>query len=534
MLTEPSPSSVAFAPPVAATFRRPVAWWAGLGLVVVCWLLVFNQQRLEWTVNPTYSYGWAVPLLAGYLLWERWRCRPPAATRTPRWPWLLVPVVLLLAYLPIRVIQEANPDWVKINVGMALVAFGVTLAAAGAMGGWRYVAHFAFPLIFCFTALPWPVWLAEFFTQNLMRANASACAELLSLLGQPALAQGNLVQVGNSWVDVQEACSGIRSLQTAFMMSLFFGEFYRLSWPARAGLLVSSFAVAFVLNLARTMVLAHLTGVGGDALAEKWHDPVGFGVMFGCLIALWLLAEAFQRRRRTPARTTSVAVGAMPRAPFPAWFAIAGVAWLATSEVATAAWYDWHERRMPAPVEWTVAWPAQAAEFHRTEFSERARALLKYNEASAVAWRGTEGDRWQAYYLRWYPGRVSKFLSGSHYPAVCLPATGLKLVTETGRFVGRVGPLAIPFRTYLFDDNGHDVYVYHAIMEDVPSPDGLIAYRQANSMERLRSVWRGERNLGQRVLGIALSGPSSAREANAAVERMLHQLVRSGVQTPGR
>src|SRR6187402_1298619 len=87
------------------------AWWISLGLIVVAWLLVFNQQRLEWSVNPTYAYGWAVPLLAGYLFYERWRTRPLASAPVDNRLWLVVPALLLLAYLPVRVVQEANPDW---------------------------------------------------------------------------------------------------------------------------------------------------------------------------------------------------------------------------------------------------------------------------------------------------------------------------------------------------------------------------------------------------------------------------------------
>jgi hypothetical protein len=295
------------------------------------------------------------------------------------------------------------------------------------------------------------------------------------------------------------------------------------------GLLISSFGVAFVLNLGRTMVLAHLTGTGGAELAEKWHDTVGLGVMIFCLIGLWALAEYFQRRRKSPqpAPTASASVPLTQlRAPFPMWFAVAGIVWLGVCEAGTAAWYGYHERRMPSPVRWDVAWPESAQNFQRTEFSERARALLKFNEASSAAWAGENGYTWQAYYLRWLPGRVSKFLSGSHYPTVCLPATGLKLVSETGTFVCQVGPLKIPFRTYLFDRGGRDVYVFHAIMEDVPSATGLIAYRQAKSMERINSVLRGERNLGQRVLGIALGGPASEEEAEAALKQMLGDFVR--------
>ncbi len=525
MLTESARPTVSI--PLQAPVSPPSSrsrWWASALLVVGCWLLVFNQQRLEWTVNPTYSYGWAVPVLAAYLMWERWRSRPEPA-RSLTWFWWTIPVVLLLAYLPIRVIQEANPDWVKINWYMTAVALGLTLCGAGAIGGLRYVLYFAFPVVFCYTALPWPVWMEEFFTQSLMKVNASACAELLTLFGQPALAHGNLVQIGDAWVDVQEACSGIRSLQTAFMMSLFFGEFYRLGWIGRAGLLLSSFGVAFILNLARTYLLAHLTAVGGDALAEKWHDTVGLAVMFACLAALWALAELFQKRRRKPAAAAAPLRNPAARAPFPLWLALGGVAWLGVSEAATEAWYRSHERQMPAPIAWDMAWPEEAEGFRRTEFSERAQALLKYNEATSAAWTGTEGNQWQAYYLRWYPGRVSKILSGSHYPTVCLPATGLKLVAETGTLICQVGGLTIPFRTYLFDRGGTEVYVYHAILEDVPSPESLIAYRQAKSSERLQSVARGERNLGQRVIGVAIAGPHSPEQAEADLERMLGRMI---------
>src|SRR5687768_10317015 len=100
-------------------------WWTSFGLLAVFWLLVFNQQRLEWSVNPTYAYGWAVPLLAGYLFYERWRSRPLKAAPISSRIWLIVPALLLLAYLPVRVIQEANPDWVKINWIMAGLAIGV-------------------------------------------------------------------------------------------------------------------------------------------------------------------------------------------------------------------------------------------------------------------------------------------------------------------------------------------------------------------------------------------------------------------------
>ena len=74
------------------------AWWGSFALLAVVWLLVLNQQRLEWSVNPTYAYGWAVPLLAGYLFYERWRTRPSITGSGNYHIWLIVPALLLLAY----------------------------------------------------------------------------------------------------------------------------------------------------------------------------------------------------------------------------------------------------------------------------------------------------------------------------------------------------------------------------------------------------------------------------------------------------
>src|SRR3954462_6861676 len=62
----------------APQVREPASsiWLPTAILIGLFLLLIFNQQRLEWTVNAVYSYGWAVPALALFLFWERWRRRP--------------------------------------------------------------------------------------------------------------------------------------------------------------------------------------------------------------------------------------------------------------------------------------------------------------------------------------------------------------------------------------------------------------------------------------------------------------------------
>jgi exosortase len=530
--TAQASSGPEFAIPSILTTTGRFAWAATLGVASLCWLLIFNQLKLEWTVNPTYGYGWAVPFIGAFLVWERWRRRPLATRPSSSGLWLAVPLLALFLYLPIRVVQEANPDWVKANWSLTLIAVTVSLSAFYGMGRWRYVVFFAFPILFCMTALPWPVWMEDYMVQSLMRGNARICAELMTLFGHPAFAQGNLIQIGRSWVNVEEACSGIRSLQTAFMVSLFLGEFYRLRVLGRFGLLLCSVAVAFGLNLARTLLLTILTGSGGAPLAEKWHDTIGNAVMFLCLVSLWIAAEIFQRIGGAPQVRQSGRPPGPVLAPFPIWLAIGGIAWLCLSEGATAAWYGYHERDMRPAVAWGIQWPVHSDSYHEVVLPERTKALLKVNDGQSATWRSDDGSLWQMYFLKWNPGRVSKFLSSSHYPTVCLPASGLKLVAETGTFTCQVGGLTIPFRTYLFDNQGHEVHVFHAIIEDVAGAEGTPLYRQANTAERIRSCLRGERNLGQRVLGIAITAPLSADEARQALVGTLNRIIKTADTPP--
>jgi hypothetical protein len=208
---------------------------------------------------------------------------------------------------------------------------------------------------------------------------------------------------------------------------------------------------------------------------------------------------------------------------------VAGCGWLLAAEVLTAGWYSYHEKRLPPGVAWHVAWPEQAPHFQRGVFAERTLALLKFNDGATASWEAEGGYPWQMYALNWRPGRVSKFLSSSHYPTVCLPATGLKLVAELGVWECRVNGLLLPFSTYLFNQAGQDVYVFHAIVEDRPVSAGeRYTYRQVDSMERLRSVWRGERNLGQHVIGIALLGAGSPDDARVIARRVLEPVILPG------
>ena len=64
--------------PPSPVHRLPLTAWRDRGKLMLAalpflflWWVLINQLRVEWTVNPQYSYGWSVPVLCLYLAWRR-------------------------------------------------------------------------------------------------------------------------------------------------------------------------------------------------------------------------------------------------------------------------------------------------------------------------------------------------------------------------------------------------------------------------------------------------------------------------------
>jgi len=132
-------------------------------------------------------------------------------------------------------------------------------------------------------------------TQSLMRLNVGTTIELLGLFDIPALQHGNVIEVGTGVVGIEEACSGIRSLQATLMISLFLGEICRLTILRRRLLVVAGFVLSFVFNVGRTSLLTGIASAKGVGAIASWHDPVGIAILVACFVSLWLSARTLEK-----------------------------------------------------------------------------------------------------------------------------------------------------------------------------------------------------------------------------------------------
>ncbi len=150
--------------------------------------------------------------------------------------------------------------------------------------------------------IPWPTSVETALVQGMMRLNAEISAEFVSLCGVPAIAEGNVIRLPNGVLGVNEACSGIRSLQSTLMASLFLGGLYRLSIFGRVLLVLLGTGIAFLLNIVRTVFLSWQGAFHGIEATEKWHDSAGFAILAVVLICLWLISRFLEKRTRKQAR----------------------------------------------------------------------------------------------------------------------------------------------------------------------------------------------------------------------------------------
>lgn len=488
------------------------------------WLWLFVHLHSEWTLNSRYNYGWAVPFLALVLFYMRWPERPSSdGAVTGRWPAILSGL-LLAALLPIRVIEEANPDWRFLSWTLALVVTAFSIVFLARIGGRKWVRHFLFPVCFPLVAVPWPVQFENAVVQAMTRAVASFAVEIAGWIGIGAFQSGNIIQLRNGFVGVDEACSGVKTLQAGIMVALVLGELLRLGVGRRVALIVCGCGWIFVCNVFRATTLVIVAATRGLDALQHWHDGIGTAALLAGLAGLLGLAWLWKTESQTEAQRS-------PGDPrnLPAPGQLIAIAWLVAVFAANELWYRSHERQLIARPPWQAQWPEENQTLRKLPIPENTRAILHYDDASSAAWEDPRGVRWWSFFARWKPSRAALQLVRSHSPEICLPAVGRTFRAERPPLTARAGPAALDFRTYEFEQEGRPLFVFVCIQED-KVVSGVA--EEWNVRGRLLAAWRGKRNLGQRLLEIAVTGFDDLAQAKEATAKTVARVVEP--ETPTR
>ena len=513
--------------PVSVTSSKRAGWLIVLFVFAFLWFELINQLKAEWWLNPQYNYGLIVPFLACYLFWKRWRTRPKAVLVTTA----VFPTVCIFAaaalFLPIRFLAEANPDWRLLSWGLALVVVLISLLFLYLIGGRPWLLHFAFPILFFLVAVPWPVRIEQIVIQDLMRIVTAINVTFLQLAAVPALQHGNVIEVGSGFIGIEEACSGVRSIQATLMVSLFLGELYSFAALRRLLLILIGAALAFVCNVARTAILVWAGTTKGTQSIEAWHDPAGLTILIVCLFGLWIASLIMMRRSSVPVTAPSID---NPRTPIRLnWSLLGALAiWLLLVEIGVQSWYRSHQTMIKA--HWAVRWPEAESNYKKVPITPAAETLLRFNDGGGAAWNGSDGRQWMMYFFRWLPGRTAARFVKVHRPDICLPASGRTMERDNGLRMLAVNGVNLPIRSYRFDDRGVPLHVFYCYWDARSSYETTAAAESEDwsFRGRVRTALEGRREIGAQMIELVVWGYQDDNEASEALARELSLIIRTG------
>ena len=509
---------------------------ASVFLCVIAWIAVIRILWGDWLIDPQYSYGFLVPFLAVGLGMRRWGDRPMLSKPSflASWSALFISLgagICLAMVIPMSV---ANPDWRPLGLAAALCSLTISLGMLFLWGGKRWTAHFFFPLFFLLIAVPWPRNFEQMVMMRLMSSNTQATVEILHWAGYEALRQGNLIVIPTGVLGIEEACSGIRSLQSGLMVALFFGEFFRLNIPRRIYLLVIAVLAAFVGNIIRSSLLALLASSEGIQAVAKWHDRAGMIVLLLTVAAIAGAAIKWGKTGRFSApHSTADKRLHSPYCLFPGILAWVLMIILLGSSVGTECWFKLHENRRSPVLDWELQSRSGVDGVLPVKIATKTLQMLYYPQGFSEIWKFAPDAHGQVFYFHWPPGRTSVQAITMHNPEVCLSNIGMHLVRQLSPFSFESSAVRLPFKSYLFEQQGRPVYVFHALMEDTGTDGSASEVLDDSPRGRFLSLCSGRRNLGERMIEVAfwnLSNESAAR--NALNEYLKAAMTSSPVAAP--
>ncbi len=430
------------------------------GTIAAVWGVVMWRLTTAWNSSAELAHGWAVPVLCGMIAWLRCERAPAPAKltggrRAAAGAILALGMVLLVGAMPVL---EANRLWPTAQWLAAGGAASATMGLLALAGGGAWARHFSFPIFFATTALAWPAFVQVRLVEGLAGVNAQIAAEAASWCGHPAVATGNVIEVGRGFVGVDEACAGLRSMQAVWMLAWFLGELGRFSAVRRIALVALGLLFAFAGNAARATFLTLRVAEEGAMGNERWHDAAGNAALAATFAAVFLAAWLLGRNRPTVIVTARESRGAFVARGL--LVLTCGVVFAA--EIGTRAWFGWRER-VAAGTQWELrasnAWQPLA-------LAKPVRELLQFSSADSLQWSDAGGGRQGlAYVFRWENAGSLGMAGLGHEPTVCMPAIGARLIARPAALRVEVAGRAVEFARYRFEAAGRTQHVFYSVWD---------------------------------------------------------------------
>jgi exosortase len=259
--------------------RKGLPWaaigWFGI-LLIIAYFPILKHLVEQWSDDPDVGHGFFVPLVFGYIAWDR-RDRLMAIQWKPEW-WGIALMVwgFLQAYVGMLGAEQflQRSAFLISLVGLLLV-----------LGGRALVRELTFPLLLLPFMIPIPTVIYNQITFPLQIFASRVAEVLLGWLDIPVLRDGNVLTLASQTLSVAEACSGIRSLLSLTFLALIYAYFADRKVWMRWALFLAVIPIAIIANAGRVTITGILSEHNTELAKGVFHEMEGF-VIFAIAFAM--------------------------------------------------------------------------------------------------------------------------------------------------------------------------------------------------------------------------------------------------------
>jgi exosortase len=138
----------------------------------------------------------------------------------------------------------------------------------------------SFPFFFLFFVVPVPVSIVKLASFSLQLLVTNVSARIIETLSIPVLRESNILHLADTSLEVAEACSGIRSLTSFFVIGVLFAYLMNASITRRPIMVLTAIPTPFLPNLLRVAGSRVLAFEFGGRLARRFlHSFSGMAIL---------------------------------------------------------------------------------------------------------------------------------------------------------------------------------------------------------------------------------------------------------------
>ena len=279
--------------PTETALPTKISWipalWFG-ALLILCYAPILFRLVDQWATDEDMGHGFFVPLVVGYIVWQR-REKLAALPAKPN-NWGLV-IVIFAACQALAATLGAELFTARLSFVFAI--WGTILY----LGGTRWIRALLFPLLLLYFMIPIPQIIYARLTLSLQMLASQLAEVMIGWMGIPVIRTGNLLELPSQTLNIVDACSGIRSLLSLTFLSLVYAYFMDKRVWMRWALLAATIPIAIGANAIRVALTGLLSEVNVELARGLFHEVEGyivFVIALGALVGTHRLISVIAKR----------------------------------------------------------------------------------------------------------------------------------------------------------------------------------------------------------------------------------------------